>query len=286
VKRIAAVVLAALAAAACSNPVGINRAPAYFDALRPVAVEVTGAIAETEQVFEGAYESDAMRATRLSDVRAGHTLAIAADRAERLEPGSVYQADHDRYLATIAEIREIYRSYDEAVARGDVGAAAAAATGMEVAAGLGFAGLSAEFCGRVTFDMRLCDRPTDPGAYQAVVYTAMLELAAGYLPLLRPAPAALDRDEAAVYLREIDAAAVERLDAVRARLAGADIPSGSEGDAETLLSMLDAAAALHDSSGDHADLPAIFCSAAATLTPTTADLTSVLFDDDDLGCST
>lgn len=276
--------IAALVAAGCTGPTGTDRAPAYFEGLRPVATAVTGAIAEVRGVLAAPYETEVTRQYRLAEVRAGYDLAIAADRAERLEPGSVYQADHDRYLETIDGVREAFRAYDAAAAEADAASAAIAATTMEVVAGLGYAGLSAEYCAKVTFDMRLCDRPADPGAYDAALFTGMLDLAAGYIPLLRPAPAALDVRETAAYLQVVDAAAADRLDAVAASLAAASPPAEAAADHAALLGLLDDAAALHRAGGDHAGLPALFCATAASLSTPAADLAAVLFSDDDLDC--
>jgi len=273
-----------LVTAACSSPTGTDRAPGYFEGLRPVARGLTGAIAEIGQLFDEAYESQTMLATRLTDLRAASELAIAADRAQRLEPGSVYQADHDHYLGVIAEVRDLYRGFDEAVATGDIARAAVAAVGMEMAAGIGFSGLAAEYCGRVTFDMSLCNRPIDLGTFDALLHTMMLDLTAGYLPLMRPAPAALDPKEAAIYLEVIDTAAVEHLERVSTVLAEADPPSDRLADRDTLLAMLEAAAIVHRSGGEHSELPDIFCRGADDLSEAAADLAALLFTDDDLDC--
>jgi len=286
VKKISALMAVALVAAACSSPTGTDRAPSYFEALRPAARDFTRAIAEVGRVFDVANESVAIRTTRLTDLRVGSDLAIAEDRARRLEPASVYQADHDRYLATMAEVRDLYRGFDEAVATGDTARAAVAAVGMEAAAGLGFSGLSAEYCGWVTFDMRLCNRPLGPTEYEAVLYTVMLDLTAGYAPLMRTAPLALDSAEALEYLTVIDPAAVERLERVGGMLESADPPPDRLADHLVLVAMLDAVAEIHLAGGDHADLPPIFCDASAGLSTVTADLSAIFFRDDDLGCET
>ncbi len=109
-----AVFLFALLAAACSNPTGAERAPGYFDGLRPVAREVTGAIADVGGVFELAHESKTLRATALTDLRAGDDLAIvnpaAADRlfsaVEALSAVEVPEdrrADHDTIVALLLD---------------------------------------------------------------------------------------------------------------------------------------------------------------------------------------
>ena len=95
-RRIAALAAVAALAACSTGPAGTARDPSYFEGLRPVAIEVTAAIDGVGRVFESAYESAANRDTRLTDLRAGSDLAIAADRAARLEPGSAYRVDHDR----------------------------------------------------------------------------------------------------------------------------------------------------------------------------------------------
>ncbi len=284
-KRISTIALLALLASACTNPAGTERAPGYFDGLRPVAREVTGTIAQVGDVFELAHGSEALRAPALADLRVGGDLAIAADRAERLDPGSVYLADHERYLAMIAEVRDIYRSFDEADATGRIAEAAVAATGMEAAAGIGFAGLSFDYCGRVTFDMRLCDRPDDPDGYDAVLFTEMLALAAGYIPLMRPAPVALDPGEAATYLALVNPAAADRLFSAAAALSAAEVPEDRRTDHDMIVGLLLDAAGIHGAGGDRSDLPDLFCETADRLSPMTTAVTDVLFRDDDLDCA-
>ena len=283
-KQTVPAVALALILAGCSSPTGTDRAPAYFEALRPVATEVTSAVAEVGRVFDGAYESQTNRATRLTDLRAGLDLAIAADRADRLEPGSAYEADHERYLQTIADIRAIYRTFDEAVATEDIAQAAAAAAWMEAAAGLGFAGLTPEYCARVTFDMTLCDRPEEPGEYEASLFTVFLEIAAGYIPLMRVAPPALDADEALRYLALVNMSAADRLWAIATRLDAVEPPADLAADHGVVTDMVREAAVAHGLGGEHRGLEEVFCSAAERLSDQTRQLGSVLFDDDDLSC--
>jgi len=283
-RRISIIALLALLASACTNPTGAERAPGYFDALRPVAREVTGAIAEAGDVFELAHGSKALRATALTDLRVGRDLAVAADRAVRLDPGTVYLDDHERYLAMIASVRDIYRKFDEAVATGRFAEAAVAATSMEIAAGIGFAGLSFDYCGRVTFSMRLCDRPSDPDTYDAVLFTEMLGLTAGYLPLMRPAPLALDREEAATYLAFVNPAAADRLFRAVGALAAADVPEDRRADHDTILALLRDAAGFHAAGGIRTGTVGLFCFAADQLSPETAALTDVFFGDGDFEC--
>ena len=279
-----ALILLSLTTAACSNPTGADRAPGYFDGLRPVARDVTGAMAEAGGIFELAHESESLRATALADLRVGAHLAIAYDRAQRLDAGSVYLADHERYLAMIATVRDIYRDFDEAVATGRIAEAAVAATGMETAAAIGLAGLSFDYCGRVSFDMRLCDRPSDPETYDAVLFTEMLGLAAGYIPLMQPAPVALDQDEAATYLAFVNPTAADRLFSAVEVLSAAEVPADRQTDHDTIVALLLDAAGLHGAGGSLERVPGLFCEGSVGLSPETAGLTDVFFGDNDLYC--
>jgi hypothetical protein len=285
VRRITAVVLAAaFGAAACSTPGGTARDPSYFEGLRTPAVAVTSAIAEVGSVFEAAYETRANRTTRLTDLRAGTDLAIAADRVSRLEPGSVYLEDHDRYLAMIAEVRSLYTAFDGAVAGGNVASAAAAATAMESAAGRGFVSLSPEYCAEVTFDMRLCDPPPSGGGYPAALHAAAAQLTAAYTPLLRPTPAALIGDEPAQYAALAGPGAAALLREVADGLAAATPSVGLEVDHSILLAGLEAAAAAHESGVEPGEIRRALCEVAAGLSGEATTLTSAFFGDDDLEC--
>lgn len=279
-------IIAVLATAACSSGVRADRSAGYLEELSPIARDVNFSLAALGDTLDRPYESTMLRSTALADVRIGRDLAIARDRAERLEPAPDLAADHDRYLAFLSDAQGLAAAFDAAVAGGDLAAAALTAVELETSAGSTFLDLTDRTCAAVSFDKSLCVASGDPDRYGAVVLAEMRRLAVGYVPLMRDAPAALTRltrSEAETYREVADAEAASILDGAVASIASADPPPELAEDHRILLEGLTAAAAAHR--GGPGDPRLILCETAARLSADAGPLTAVLMSDDDLDCA-
>jgi hypothetical protein len=246
---------AALLAAACTateEPAGVQTDD-YLSELRSIAREVNLAIDAVGKAFEGDYGSTDLLFLALSDTRAANDLAIARDRARRLEPGPDRTADHERYLTLVDFALARAQEIDGAVAAGDAAAAAVGSFELEIAAGLAFTGLSNEACTAATFNARLCRAPVSGEPYATGLHPYLLRLTAAYLPGSADLPQSLTAGEQSELIIAIAPTLIGVLDAALEGVRDLEPPEEVAEDHVLLVSYLIETAAAHNRSLDAAE---------------------------------
>lgn len=243
-------VAAAILAGACTTgETGPEPQGEYLSQLRGVARDVNTAIDSVDTALEGAYAGTPEQLfLALADTRAANDVAIARDKAGRLEPGPGHTADHERFLTFLDFALGRVRDLDAAVAEGDAVGAAAISFELEVAAGLLFVGLTPEVCDVVTFNPRLCRRPVSEESFATTLHIHMLRLTAAYLPGIDDLPIALTPIAHNGYIAAVGPTMIEVLRSALAGVSDLAPPPEAAEDHQRLVTYLADAADAHERS--------------------------------------
>lgn len=247
----AALIAASLIAASCSGngePTGFEGEDPYLSLLRGVAREVNLAIDAVDTAVDAPADSPEMLFLALADTRAARDVAIARDKALRLEPGPDQESDHERYLTFLDFALARSRDLDEAVASQDAVEAATIAFDLEAAAGLLFIGLSPEACAATTFNERLCRPPVSEEGFATAIHPHMLRLTAAYLPGIDELPLGLSPIGYNGYIAAIGPTLIEVLESALEGVRDLTPPSEVAADHEILVAYLTETAAAHERS--------------------------------------
>ena len=173
-----------LIAAACS---GTPAPPTLAEELAADAGTITNSVATLQDALARRYDTLAQLYSQITDMRLTETVAIALDKASRVDTDEQTQVVLDIYLDYGDNVLNALSDLDAAIATQDVGAADVAAASIDAASGSVALDLGPDMCAIAVppSSQDLCDRPHPVDQYETDLQRIILHFVAAYRPLLR-----------------------------------------------------------------------------------------------------
>ena len=177
-----AVIALALVATSCSST--SDPTVEYLAELRPIAVEANVVLGDAIGTISTRFDTRGQLFLALASLQLPSGVAIALDKARRVEPPSESATSHERYLDYLAELLRITEDFDGAVANSELDDVVAAMVRFRSAESALALALPPDMCRQIapSGSRDLCAPGSPFTGYEATLDRVLRQFVAGYRP--------------------------------------------------------------------------------------------------------